>query len=70
MQGVSGSADDFVRGSVGFGDSNPIIDEKKKMAKDAIEVANGVPHEKDMCQCGEVEDGDADAHTYLPEPTE
>eukprot|EP00973_Karenia_brevis_P001352 183649-Karenia_brevis.AAC.1 len=36
----------------------------------AIVVANGVPCKKDMHQYGEVEVGDADADTYLPEPTE
>eukprot|EP00973_Karenia_brevis_P000284 40401-Karenia_brevis.AAC.1 len=37
-QGVSGSADDFVRGSVSFDGSNSTINEGKRMAKDMIEV--------------------------------
>eukprot|EP00973_Karenia_brevis_P016149 2210084-Karenia_brevis.AAC.1 len=39
------------------------------MATDVIEVVEDVLCAKDMCQCGEVEVGDADAHIYLPEPT-
>eukprot|EP00973_Karenia_brevis_P028773 3967515-Karenia_brevis.AAC.1 len=71
MQGVSGSADDFVRGSASFGDSNLIIGKKKGVVKllqefcgmceaqgpqqTVIEAENSIPCKEHMCQCGEVE---------------
>eukprot|EP00973_Karenia_brevis_P087825 12182562-Karenia_brevis.AAC.1 len=71
MQGVSGFADDFVRGSASFGGSNLTTKEKKGVVKllqefcgmceaqgpqqTVIEAKNNIPCKEHMCQCGEVE---------------
>eukprot|EP00973_Karenia_brevis_P028774 3967516-Karenia_brevis.AAC.1 len=71
MQGGSGSADDFVRGSASFGGLNFITKKKNWVVKllqefcsmceaqgpqqTVIEAENSIPCKEHMCQCGEVE---------------
>eukprot|EP00973_Karenia_brevis_P058178 8097866-Karenia_brevis.AAC.1 len=86
MQGVSGSAVGSARGSASFGNSNLATDEEDGVVKllrqycgtcenqcppnGMIDVVNGVSCNNGMRHWGMVEVGDADAHTYLPQPTE